>query len=190
MFFHRYEIFGCFSHQMIGNISYIFAFVLTASVQIRQCFFPPLWYMNLDVDSERCWGQGEVKHPWWFCQEKVCSLWAVLVWKLMKIAWLHHLSNEYLLCPSAVPGHGDDDLWVTRSNKWVWKRGRLIFSLISGEFICDTFLDQKLCSLSLSSMISLRRETLRSFNSIVLGIGLVWLLLFKSYFSPWNFIQI
>lgn len=30
MFFHRYEIFGCFSHQMIGNISYIFAFVLTS----------------------------------------------------------------------------------------------------------------------------------------------------------------
>lgn len=53
MFFHRYEIFGCFSHRMIGNISYIFAFVLT-SVQMCQCSFPPLWYMNLDANSERC----------------------------------------------------------------------------------------------------------------------------------------
>ena len=60
MFFHRYEIFGCFRHQMIGNISYIFAFVLTASVLICQSSFPPLWYLNLDVDSERCSGQGEV----------------------------------------------------------------------------------------------------------------------------------
>lgn len=188
MFFHRYEIFGCFSHQMIGNMLH-FCFCINSI-----CSDPPVFLSSFVVHELRCWlwkvlrsGGGE--HPWWFCQEKVCSLWAVLVWKLMKIAWLHHLSNEYLLCPSAVSGHGDDDLWVTRSNKWVWKKRQTHF--LSGlRRIHRWYLLRPETVFIISSMISLRRETLRSFNSIVLGIGLVWLLLFKSYFSPWNFIQI
>lgn len=51
MFFHRYEIFWLFQSSNDWKQKLHFAFVLT-SVQMRQCSFPPLWYMNLDVDSE------------------------------------------------------------------------------------------------------------------------------------------
>lgn len=53
-FSYRYENFGYFNHHIIGKNSYCFALGLQHLVRIPQLSFPPLLYLNLDIDSEWC----------------------------------------------------------------------------------------------------------------------------------------